>query len=958
MSCYRGGEGAQQLAGRVNREDPEAPDDLRPKPGDHLADVLPLGSAHVAGPVPGPGHRLPSFLSSFIGRSQEIDEVAALLGSARLVTLTGAGGLGKTRLAVEVAERLTGGRAFFVDLAPVREPALVGEEIAAAFATGELRGRSLAEVLADALPAGALLVLDNCEHLIETCADQAGRLLKGCRGLQILATSQQRLGVTGEVVWPVPALALPEVANDAVLGCAAVQLFCQRAAAVKRGFVASGDNLAAVIEICRRLDGNPLAIELAAARTDVLSPADLAARLENRFGLLRGGTGAGPARHRTLAAALEWSHDLLSEPERVLLRRLSVFTGGFGLDAAEVVCIGGEVDRHQVLDLLSGLVARSLVVADTGGATARYRLLETVRHYAAEGLSGKEAVEVGRRHADWCAQMVEHGIEADDDAWLAENQIELDNARAALEWCLDRGEAELALRLVAGLMVFWEGCGRFGEARDCLLRVLATATSAPAALRATALHDAGFAEFMLGDFDAARGHLCESLTLWGEVGDPAAAERTQGLLAFVSTFGDDPISVDELESDLAQLRAAGDDARLTEALIACGQARMFRSEFVAAHPHFAEVVALARRDADDVMLATGLVGVGSAALGRGDYGPAEASLREGVRLAAGSAQAHSEAVGRTQLAELARLRGDQDEARARFEECLGRARTVGAPYPLAKSLLGLGRVVLDDGDAKAAQALFDEAAAVARQGGLAHLVAAALDGMGEVAEALGDGATARGRFDQALAAAGQCGDKGVSASCTYHLAARARAEGSQEKAVALHHDALKQRHQIGDCAGVADSLEALAGLAAVRDNSDLAARLFGAAQALRHTGGFPRPPRRSQAYDADVAVLREAMVPHDLERAWSQGAALGYEEAVAYASKGRGGRRRPPKGLDSLTPAERDVAALGAEGLTNPEIGERLFISPRTVQSHLRSVYAKLNVTSRRQLRDAFSGGA
>jgi hypothetical protein len=224
------------------------PEDGSLPDGQQLAKILPLGRANLAGPVPGPGYGLPAFVSSFVGRSREIEDVSGLLASARLVTLVGSGGMGKTRLAVEVAERLAPGWAFFVDLAPVHEPVLVREEIASAFAVGELRGRELAEVLADALPAGALLVLDNCEHMIDASSEQADRLLRGCRGLRILATSQRRLEVPGEVVWSVPALALPEpmteAAPEAVLESPAVQLFCERAAAVKRDFVPSGENLA------------------------------------------------------------------------------------------------------------------------------------------------------------------------------------------------------------------------------------------------------------------------------------------------------------------------------------------------------------------------------------------------------------------------------------------------------------------------------------------------------------------------------------------------------------------------------------------------------------------------------------------------------------------------------------------------------------------------------------------
>lgn len=359
--------------------------------GERLAQVVPLARAAHAGPFPSPRYRLPAFCSSFVGRQEALDDLTGLLGEARLVSLVGAGGMGKTRLAVEVAERVAPGRAFFVDLAPVHGAALVGEEVAAAFGAGELRGRDLAEVLAVELPAGAFLVLDNCEHLIGACAELVERLLRGVRGLQVLATSQQRLRVAGEVVWAVSALDVPDraagVSSTVALKSAAVQLFCQRAGAVSRGFAASVANVAAIVEICGQLDGNPLAIELAAACTDVLSPPQIASRLEDRFGLLgTGGGGGGPARHQTLAAALAWSNELLSPPERLLLQRLSVFEGGFSLQAAEEVCACSKIKRGQILGLLSGLVAKSLVVADTSGDGARYRLLETVRHYAADGL--------------------------------------------------------------------------------------------------------------------------------------------------------------------------------------------------------------------------------------------------------------------------------------------------------------------------------------------------------------------------------------------------------------------------------------------------------------------------------------------------------------------------------------------------------------------------------------------
>jgi len=326
-----------------------ARDDDHSSPDEHIADVVPLGRAAPVGPIPGPAHRPPAFWSSFVGRRAEIDEVAALFESARLVTLTGPGGMGKTRLGAQVADRLAPGRTFFVDLAPLREPGLVGEAIASAFELGELRDRSLTDILAAELAGGALLVLDNCEHLIGACAALAQGLLGGCRGLQILATSQQRLGVGGEVVWRVPPLALPEpqpeVPGEAAWQSAAVRLFCERAVAVNRSFAPSLANLMTIIDICRRLDGNPLAIELAAARADVLSPDEIAARLEDRFDLPAGGS-AHPERGR---AEADVGTDRPAGPLR-LLRQPGHKPGNGRQGRPGHVPAGGRLDPERSID--------------------------------------------------------------------------------------------------------------------------------------------------------------------------------------------------------------------------------------------------------------------------------------------------------------------------------------------------------------------------------------------------------------------------------------------------------------------------------------------------------------------------------------------------------------------------------------------------------------------------------
>lgn len=913
---------------------------------------------------PAQGHSAPAAPTSFVGRENEKAELAQYLEQSRLVTVTGPGGSGKTRLALEVATHPGGSRklSVVVDLAGLFDPSLVAQAVATAVGVGEEPGRSLLELLAARLRQHHLLVvLDNCEQVVAGCAEVADALLRGCPSLRVLATSQERLGITGEVVWRVPPLSLPDqgppTLPDAFMHSEAVRLFCERAAALRRGFLPTSENLDAIVEICRRLEGNPLAIELAAAAIDELSPGEIAARLGDRLRLFRRPT-SGPARHQSIAAALQWSYELCSGQERLLLCRLSVFAGGFGIGAAEEVCAGDGVERHQVLDLVSTLVAKSLVMADVTEPAVRYRLGETVRAYAGEHLveSGEEAAW-RQRHADWCLVLVEAGASfgggAGEASWLDCLEAEQDNLRAALEWALAEGQVELAMRLAAGQMPLWEGRGRFSEARGWLERVAAAGQDAPAPLLARALHDAGFLALMSGDLQVARARLEASLAVSRTGADPASRARTQGLLAFLCTFGADTSSIENLEADVAEVRAIGDDTCLAEIVAACGHARLFRGEPVSAQAHFEESLAAARRVGAVPLVGVSLIGIGATALAQGDHGRAEHHLQEGIARAGASGDIHTEVVGRTWLAELAHLRGEADHAQAQFEDCLERARAMGAPYPLARSLLGTGRAMLARGDPEAAVELCHEAVAVARGARLAHLEAAALGGLGHVATVGGDLSAACTRFEEALAVARAGGEKAGEAASLFELAALARSQGNLDRAASLHHEALSLREQFGHRPGVAQSLDALAGLAVVQGNDDMAARLFGAAHSIRDAIGCPRPRRDLDPYDGDLALLAGRRSASAVDEAWREGAALSQAEAVAYAARRRGPRNRAPDGWAALTRAEAEVVALVADGLTNSEIGERLFVSPRTVQSHLRQVYAKLGVASRRQLRQA-----
>lgn len=924
----------------------------------HLSDRSVVQPARL----PGSGG-LPLPANSFVGREQAKEEATQRLKTCRLLTLTGPGGVGKTRLALELAGELAdrGEPVVLVSLGALSEAGSVLPALATAFGVHDNPGESLLEALVAHIGDDSLLlVLDNCEHLRAACAYVTESMLGACGGVRVLATSRQRLGAPGEVVWAVPPLSLPHLQSvlpEAFVDSEAVQLFCERAAAVRPGFVPTPDNVEAIVEICRRLDGHPLAIELAAARVLALPPAEIAARLDDRFSLLEAGTTTAPPRQRTLRTTLEWSNQLLSPGEQALLRRLSVFPASFGVDAAEAVCAGGEVAASQVLRLLTGLVEKSLVVTEATGSAGRFRLLETVRAYAVERLEEGEGKEqLVERHAAWCLALVgaappEQAGSGDWGDWLERLEREEDSVRTALEWALEEGRAEIALRLVQGRMRLWEVRGYYGEARQCLEQVLAATAAAPAELRAAVLHDAGFAALMAGDPEAARHHLRASLALADQAPDSRASMRTRTLLGFVSTFHDEDASVEALERDAEEVRATGDDALLGHVLAACGQARMFRGEPGAARRHFEESLEAARRAGDESLSATRLVGLGAAALAQGDYSGAESCLQEGIALGAASRGTHTEVDARTWLADLAHLRGDHDLARSRFEECLEQARDIGAPYLIARSLLGLGRAALEGDDPDAAVSLFEEAGAVAGNAGLPHLAARALVGGGQAALVLGDAARGRARLEEALVLARRRDDKVGEALALGAWAQLQRLEGDPRGAASSARKALALQADIGDPAGIAGCLETLGSLAAAEENFPVAARLLGAADSLRERHGCARPASGSQEHMATMDLVRGALGEGPFDEEWDQGREMSTQAAVAYAGRHRGRRApRPSTGWQALTGAERRVAGLAATGRTNAEIARELGIADATVKAHLRRVFAKLGVRTRASL--------
>ena len=591
---------------------------------------------------PRPRHNLPPELTSFIGRKQEIEQIGRLVSQqsgGRLLTLTGPGGTGKTRLALQAAASLVdifSDGVWLIELGPLADPELVARKVATVMGLRDAPGRRMTDLLVDNLRAKQLLlVLDNCEHLIQACAELAEKLLNTCPHLTILATSREALGVAGERPFPVSSLSMPDepynAAMFAISECEAVHLFVERANAVLPGFAMDNRNAFTITTICQQLDGNPLAIELAAARMQLLTVEQIANRLDNRFELLSGGRRTDLPRHRTLAAMIDWSYDLLSEPERVLLRRLSVFAGGWTLEAAEAV--GGDSDL-PVLDVLTRLVNKSFVVAERRhGQESRYKLLESIRHYALAKLAASsEAAPARQRHAACYLALAElltdpiHPTLCEIyPGWLERMELEIDNLRVALRWSQSpQASPELALRLAAAAWTLWWGHGLWREGQTWLEDALARpgADGAECALaRATVLVKLGYAFGLQGEYAAGLTQLTKSLAIFQCAGDRRWSAYVLAALGWTAReHGDANTARLRLEESLALYRDLGDDSGLGDTLNTLGEVAVMMEDTAWARTLLEQALALNRTlPRNENNISWSLNHLGHAAQLQGDY---------------------------------------------------------------------------------------------------------------------------------------------------------------------------------------------------------------------------------------------------------------------------------------------------------------------------------------------------
>jgi predicted ATPase/DNA-binding CsgD family transcriptional regulator len=896
--------------------------------------------------------KLPAPLTRFVGRETELAQATALLADARVLTLTGPGGAGKTRLALRlasaVAEDFPDG-IWFVDFSPLSGGEFVWDRVASTLGVREPRpGTAWAQTVGRYLAQRqVLLLLDNCEHVVESAAEVTAALLAAAPALKVVASSREPLAVGGEVTWTVPPLSEAD----------AVDLFIDRARQARPQFRLRGADAEAVRTICRRLDGLPLAIELAAARVRALDPPYIAAGLKDHLALLPSGPRTAPQRQSTLAASFDWSHELLSDAERALLRQLSVFAGGFDVEAALAVCPAAS------LELLAALTDRSLIMLEhrSDRAEPRYRMLETVREFAAEHLDEAEEVELIRtRHRDHYLAVAESGfylLGSEKSRWLDRLRGEQDNLRASMAWSRDRGEVDALVGMLVPVTQAWGGRARWIEAQmwldvaadrarnasprsrawirlmQCFVPMLAgrgslgdvpaLASEALTLARASgdklaetlALSMLGFLAALAGGADAMRPYLAETLPQLRSHGYLPLDSLMLGVFVMLRWFQSDSEEPRRLAEDaIASVRLSGDRHFLISAVAIAGMTALIQGRLADAAQCFDTAVADSRQD-NDTMLWMALLGGAWVTMFRGDFAAVRAAVSESRAAMQGTDAAEVsvrmvEPTARWILGWMELAGGDAARARDAIAPLVDAIRATplslwaGVPLVLlAEAQLALG--ALDD-----ATASLDEATALARAGAMTWVL---------------------GRADLVRA----------------KLRSR---HGDLQEAESFVHEALKLGREAGDQLGLVDGLELLARLAAEQDSPKEATRLLAAAESLRSELGYARFSVEQEPYDAAVARAREALGPDDFAAAWTEGTKLSLQQAIAYSARGRGERKRPGTGWASLTPSELEVVRLVGEHLTNPDIAARLFVSRATVKTHLVHIFAKLGIDSRSEL--------
>jgi len=862
----------------------------------------------------------------FVGRDRELAEIARLLARSRLVTLTGPPGSGKTRVAIEfAASEMTD--AMCLDVSGSGPDALTS-----------------AVTEAISLGGPELLILDGCDRAIDACVRILPRVLRDNPALRVLVTSREALRIGGETVYRLGPLTTAD----------ALQLFLARAGERNPGVAHAPAGPLGLI--CTQLDGLPLAVELAAARAGVMSASELAARLTERIDVLAGGDRSAPVRQHSLAAAIEWSCEMLGSPERDLLARLAIFAGPFCLEDVEQVCTDPGLSHSAALDGIATLISKSLLECEISEHGTRYALLGVIRRYVRSADSSRWDEAMWLRYVGWCTGIAEHRCESGSAASLAARldviEARQDDLRAALTWCQARGRIAEGRRLAAALAGFWLVRGRLTEGCDHLAALLRDALiddAGESAATGRLLAEYGILLCARGEFDAAREAGQRALAACESGASPAGTARAHLLLAHID-MATGMASGTRMLDRLATAVGDSDSWWPGIALAMMGYARWHSDRLAAARRTCAAYTAAAATN-DPAGMAAGLIALGRVCADQGDLENAGRMLRRGLDLSrelgyvAGVVQAlHG-------LGQLAASQGQRAQVRQWLDEAVTAAMATDSPTILAPCLNGLAAALLDDGELSEARKRFRDVLAMGEPATPLEL-ASALLGLSRADQSCGRLSQAASLAEEAATVAQRAGHRALTARAIHALAVVARRQGNYAAAGAMLRESLEMRAELGLMPEVAAGLEALGGLAAEQGRAGLAGRIIGAACGLRQNLGIVRGSTEQREYDADLLLLRPAGAGPEFEQAFAQGQQEPLRDVLAWLVRQSTPRRRAAAGWAGLTRSEDQVARLAATGLTNRQIGGRLFISPRTVQTHLSHVFAKLGVTSRRELSD------
>ena len=836
-------------------------------------------------------NNLPQQLTRFVGRKREMADIRDLWTHTRVVTLTGPGGIGKTRLALQIAGDSLPAYAdgvWFVELAPLGDPGLVPQSVAATFGIRDEGSRSIGDTLAAYLAdRHLLLVLDNCEHLIGAAAQLTDMLLRRAKDLHVLTTSREALAIAGEAVFRVSSLGLPDPAQlpdlETVSRHEAVELFLDRARSAKSTFTINDSEAHSLASLCVQLEGIPLAIELAASRVTVLSVAQIAARLHDRLSLLTGGSRAASPRHQTLLAAIEWSYALLSEPEKRLFRRLSVFAGGWTLEAADAVCAGDGLDSESVLELVSGLVNKSLVLAEEHDGQTRYRFMVTLQEYARKQLMRTEEREsIHRAHAEFALALA-----VENEAKLIGTEqkrsfdllnAEYNNIRAALTWT-SKNDVGMGLLLAAGLGGFWHQRGHWDEARGWLADLLrAPCTPTHRTARVRALNAGARIAGNQGDHIASRTFAMEALALSRESGDKRETGTALNLLAVLAGKHGDFIEARSLlEQSLTIRRESGDKALMAMTLSNLGILAFRRGDLSSARSILEESLSISREVDHKHGIAIALLALGDVARRVGDQATASVLIGEALALGKDLGDKTLIPCALNSLGDLAGRRGDHATARALLTEGLDMSRQSGDKRLIADLLLSFG-LVAEDGTT--ARASFVESLAIHRELGGKREIGIALNCLGAMAAREGNYELACSLHEEGLALSQQSTAKDASAHALTGLANVARLRGDHELAFSLYRQSLTTWRELDEKPEFLRPLEHLAAVLRARGQPDRAVCLWAAAQGCRKVLSIPRAAADTNEYEREMRAARTALGEARFVSMWEQGQAMDAGQAI------------------------------------------------------------------------------